>query len=175
MVRLVKKPTKRIIKLCKKYRVKVTIKKGTKRVYKSKRVLMKQLRRKIKSKGVKRKVRRTHHRVRRTRRTRRTRFGSSNAWNPASFGTVASRSNMFGKKRRSRFGECGCNKVGKSMFGKRKRKSSRKLKKGAYIRKLHKLCKIYKVKIGKKKPETLRKQCLKKAMKMLKMASRKRK
>ena len=116
MVRLIKKPTKKIISLCKKYHIKLTHKKGTKRVYKSKRVLMKQIRRKMKH------------------------FG----------------------KRRSRFGAgCGCN--GTLKFGKKVRKVSSK-----NIRKLHKICKIYKVKIGKKKPETLRKQCLKKAMSLLK-------
>ena len=49
MVRLVKKPTKRILTLCRKYRVKATVKKGSKRVYKSKRTLMKQIRRKMRS------------------------------------------------------------------------------------------------------------------------------
>ena len=126
MVRLIKKPTKKIISLCKKYHIKLTHKKGTKRVYKSKRVLMKQIRRKMKHV-----VKRRH-------------FG----------------------KRRSHFGAgCGCN--GPLKFGKKVRRNVRKVS-SKNIRKLHKICKIYKVKIGKKKPETLRKQCLKKAMSLLK-------
>jgi hypothetical protein len=60
-------------------------------------------------------------------------------------------------KRKSRFGNCGCSKQ-KSSFGKNK----------LIINKLHKLCKLYKVKIAKHTPEYLRKQCLKKAKMMLK-------
>ena len=134
MVRLIKKPTKKLISLCKKYHIKLTVKKGNKRVYKSKRVLMKQIR-------------------------RRSHFGSW--WKPASFGTAPG--SKFGKRRKvhrhSRFGECGCGKKTLS-FGKKKKSKN--------IIKLHKICKIYRVKIGKKSPEVLRKQCLKKAMSLLK-------
>jgi hypothetical protein len=139
MVRLIKKPTKKIQTLCKKYHIKLTHKKGTKRVYKSKRVLMKQIRRKMRH-------------------------------------VVKRKKSMFGK-RRSRFGVgCGCNsslKFGKSNALRRVYRNARKKRNvrkvsSKNIRKLHKICKIYKVKIGKKKPETLRKQCLKKAMSLLK-------
>jgi len=58
-----RKPPARLIKLCKKYRIKVTKKVGKKRVYKSVTVLKKQLKRKIKV----RKVRKVHK--------RRSRFG----------------------------------------------------------------------------------------------------
>ena len=132
MTRLVKKPTKRIITLCRKYRIKISVKRGSKRVYKSKRVLMKQLRKKMKQK-------------------RKSRFGSCGCGKSMSFG-----------KRKSRFGSCGC---GKSMsFGKTKS-----------IRKLHRICKIYGIKVGKKSATVLRKQCLKKAVmayKRLKRAKR---
>jgi hypothetical protein len=122
MAGLIKKPTKRIQALCKKYKIRLTVKKGNKKVYKSKRTLMKQLRKKMKL-----------------------------------------------RKRKFHFGECGCNKSKTiTMFGKKKRKSTNLLK----IRKLHKLCKIYGIKIGKKSPETLRKQCLKKALKLLRKKSK---
>jgi hypothetical protein len=51
MVRSVKKPAKRICTLCKKYRVKITIKRGGKRVYKTKSVLKRQLKRKMKGRS----------------------------------------------------------------------------------------------------------------------------
>ena len=184
MVRLVKKPTKRILTLCRKYRVKATVKKGSKRVYKSKRTLMKQIRRKMRSRKSIKKTRKTRRKTRKTRRTRRSRFGSTTWWNPALFGKSYSSSvvsssgpvsgpvSAFGKRRKTRFGkDCGCGGGSKhmTMFGRRRHVSSRSVN----IRKLRKLCKFYKIKIGKKKPETLRKQCLKKALKMLRASKKK--
>jgi len=136
MARLVKKPTKRIITLCRKYRIKISVKRGSKRVYKSKRVLMKQLRKKMKQ-----------------RKTKRT-------------------------KRKSRFGSCGCGKsatsYGKHLsgFGKRSRFGRKRSTKSSNIKKLHRICKVYGVKIGKKSPEMLRKQCLKKAVQTYKRLKR---
>jgi len=145
-VKKIKKPTKRIRTLCKKYHVKLTLKKGKKRVPKKLSVIKKQLRRKMKSK-------------------RKSRFGSScgsNITQGDKFGKIPAGMG-FGKRRRrkTRFGDCGCNKPKEPQmsFGKRKYTAS--------VRKLHKLCKVYKVKIGRKSPEILRKQCLKKAMGML--------
>ena len=43
----VKKPSAKIIKQCKRYRIKVTMKRGSKRVYKSVAVLKRQLRKKM--------------------------------------------------------------------------------------------------------------------------------
>ena len=51
MVRSVKKPNKKICTLCKKHRVRLTVKRGGKRVYKTKSILMKQLKRKMKGKS----------------------------------------------------------------------------------------------------------------------------
>ena len=70
-----RKPPARLIKLCKKYKIKCTKKVGKKRIYKSVTVLKKQLRRKMKSRKV-----------------RRAAFGKK-------------KRNLFGKRRRSRFGE----------------------------------------------------------------------
>ena len=115
MARSIKKPSKNICRLCKKFGIRLTRKQGGKRVYKSKTVLLFQLKRKMKmSKG--------------------SRFGKRSS---------------FGKKHHSMFG-----------------KSSSKL------RKLHKLCKLYGVKIGKKSPKVLSQACLKKAKGVLKKHSR---
>ena len=57
--------TKKIKKLCKRLKIKITIKRGSKRIYKSEKVLLKQIKKKIK------KVKRS----RRSERTRRARFG----------------------------------------------------------------------------------------------------
>jgi hypothetical protein len=123
MVRLVKKPTKRIIKLCRKYRIKISVKRGSKRVYKSKRVLMKQLRKKMKQRKT---------------------------------------------KRKSRFGSCGCGKAATN-YGKRSSGFGKTYKN---IKKLHRICKTYGVKVGKKSPEMLRKQCLKKVIMIYKRLRR---
>jgi trichohyalin len=93
--------TKKIVRLCKKFGVKLTIKRGNKRVYKSKKVIMRQIKNKMKSK----------------------------------------------KSKKSRFGDCGCNKKSNGFGNTRK------------IRELRKICKIYGVKIGKKKTSVLVKQC----------------
>ena len=150
MPRLVKKPTKRIRLLCKKFKVKLTVKHGSKKVYKPKRVLMKQLRKKMKS-----------HKSSK----RRSGFGKKRR---SGFGKK--RRSGFGKKRRSGFGvlkkDCGC-----SGFGK-KRRSGFGLKRSSDVKKLHRLCKVYHIKIGKKSPKLLRKQCLKKAMNLYKKQKR---
>jgi len=72
-----KKIPVRLIKMCRKYKIKCTKKVGKRRVYKSITVLKKQLRRKLKSKKVRktRRVRKTR-KVRKTRRVYRTRFGN---------------------------------------------------------------------------------------------------
>jgi hypothetical protein len=67
---LVKKPPANIIKQCKKYRIKTTIKRGSKRVYKKTSVLKRQI--KKARKNLKKKTRRTH-KVRKTRKTRKVR------------------------------------------------------------------------------------------------------
>jgi hypothetical protein len=63
----IKKPPTRLIKMCRKYKIKCTKKVGKRRVYKSVTVLKKQLKRKLKNKKT-RKVRRTR---------RKTRFGET--------------------------------------------------------------------------------------------------
>jgi hypothetical protein len=155
MPRLVKKPTKRIRTLCKKFKVKLTVKHGSKKVYKSKRVLMKQLRKKMKSRKSSK---------------RRSSFGKKRR---SGFGVLKKDCGCsgFGKKRRSGFGilkkDCGC-----SGFG-NKRRSGFGLKRSSDVKKLHRLCKVYHIKIGKKSPKLLRKQCLKKAIKLYKQQKRK--
>jgi hypothetical protein len=111
MNNLIKKPNKKIRLLCKKYHIKLTVKRGNKRVYKKSSLLIKQIKKIVRKKS----------------------------------------------KNKSRFGHSGCNKQ-KSSFGKNK----------LIIKKLHKLCKLYKVKIAKHTPEYLRKHCLKKAKMILK-------
>ena len=64
-----RKPPARLIKMCKRYKIKCTKKVGKRRVYKSVTVLKKQLRRKLKNK----KVRKT----RKVRKIRRTQFGKN--------------------------------------------------------------------------------------------------
>ena len=66
-----RKPSSALLKMCKKYRVKATVKRGTKRVYKKARLLKKLCMRKKKMMLKKKKSRK----VRRTRRVRRSRFG----------------------------------------------------------------------------------------------------
>ena len=142
MVRSVKKPIKKICTLCKKYRVRLTVKRGGKRVYKTKSVLMKQLKRKMKG---------------------RSKFGSScqSGYNPMKM--------QFGKRRHR-----GVKRHTTKRRTTRKRTTRRRsgFGKTAQIRKLHKLCKVYGVKIGRKSPSVLRKQCLKKAKTMLKKINR---
>ena len=53
-----KKPSKRVVKLARKYKVKITIKRGSKRVYKTTKLILQQIRRKKKS--TTRKVRKTN-------------------------------------------------------------------------------------------------------------------
>jgi hypothetical protein len=156
MVRSVKKPAKRICTLCKKYRVKITLKRGGKRVYKKESVLRKQLRRKMKG---------------------RSKFGSScqSGYNPMS---------LFGKRRRRGVKRRTTRKRTTKRRTTRKRTTKRRTTrkrttrrrsgfgKTTQIRKLHKLCKVYGVKIGRKSPSVLRKQCLKKAKTMLKKMGR---
>ena len=70
-----RKPPAALLKMCKKYRVKATVKRGTKRVYKKARLLKKLCMRKKKMMHKKKKVSRRTRTVRRTRRVRRSRFG----------------------------------------------------------------------------------------------------
>ena len=69
-VKKVKKPAARIVRLARKYKVKISVKRGSKRVYKPAKLLLKQIKRKMRSTKT-RKVRKT----RRVRRVRRSRFG----------------------------------------------------------------------------------------------------
>ena len=111
MTRLIKKPVKKIRLLCRKLHIKITrkTKKGS-RVYKTKTVLMKQIKRKQKSLKMK--------------------FGDCGCAKKSYFGK---KTRSFGKKtRKTRFGNL-CAKP--QQFGKHGK-----------IRKLHKLCKMYKVK-----------------------------
>jgi len=65
-----KKPSKKVIKLARKYKVKISLKRGSKRFYKSEKLILKQ---------VKKKMRKNRKVVRKTRRTRRrctNRFGN---------------------------------------------------------------------------------------------------
>jgi hypothetical protein len=79
----VKKPPARLIKMCKKYRIKCTKKVGKKRVYKSVTVLKKQLKRKMKHHKAKKTVRNIKKRSVR----RRFRFGDAAPFtNPTDFG-----------------------------------------------------------------------------------------
>jgi len=143
-----KKPSKKLRQLCKKLKIKTTLKRGGKRVYKSNAVLIKQ--------------------IRKMKRRTLSKFGACGCGNK--------KVPMFGKKRKVRYGMN--TKLGGPHtvmnFGKKKRTSKRKTsKKSKEIRKLHKLCKLYKVKIGKKSNTVLRKQCLKKAKQMLKKIHKK--
>jgi len=140
MVRSVKKPIKKICTLCKKYRVRLTVKHGSKRVYKTKSVLMKQLKRKMKG---------------------RSKFGCGD-YNPMKM--------QFGKRRRTTRRRT-VKRTTRRRTVKRTTRSSR-FGKNVQIRKLHKLCKVYGVKIGRKSPSILRKQCLKKAKTVLKSINR---
>ena len=71
-----RKPPAALLKMCKKYRVKTTVKRGTKRVYKKARLLKKLCMRKKKMMlKKKKKVSKKSRKVRRTRRVRRSRFG----------------------------------------------------------------------------------------------------
>ena len=79
----VRKPPAKLIKMCKRFKIKCTKKVGKRRVYKSTAVLKKQLKRKMKSRKV-------HRKVHRRSRKRVSSFGFS-------FGAL--------KNRRSRFGE----------------------------------------------------------------------
>jgi predicted nucleic acid-binding Zn-ribbon protein len=152
-----KKPSKKIRQLCKKLKIKTTLKRGGKRMYKSNAVLIKQ--------------------IRKMKRRTLSRFGACGCGKP--------QVPMFGKKRKVRYGSIiGVNGPRTVMnFGKKRRTSKRRTskrrtskrrtsKKNIQIRKLHKLCKLYKVKIGKKSNAVLRKQCLKKAKQMLKKVKR---
>jgi len=78
--RLNKKPSARLVKLARKYKVKISLKRGSKRIYKSEKLLKKQI--KMKMRKV-RKSRKTRRSVRRVRRVRRSRFG--NAENAGTF------------------------------------------------------------------------------------------
>jgi hypothetical protein len=68
-----KKPSKRVIKLARKYKVKISLKRGSKRVYKSEKLILKQVKKKMRTLRKSRKSARKV--VRKTRRTRRSRFG----------------------------------------------------------------------------------------------------
>jgi hypothetical protein len=71
-----RKPPAALLKMCKKYRVKTTVKRGTKRVYKKARLLKKLCMRKKKM-MLKKKKSTKSRKVRRTRRVRRSRFGGA--------------------------------------------------------------------------------------------------
>ena len=84
----IKKPPARLIKMCKRYRIKVTRKVGRKKVYKSTTVLKRLLKRKQKQ-VKKKKVRKSKNRkTRKTRRTirRRFRFGDAPFVQPSNYG-----------------------------------------------------------------------------------------
>jgi hypothetical protein len=68
-----KKPSKKVIKLARKYKVKISLKRGSKRVYKSEKLILKQVKKKMRTLRKSRKSARKV--VRKTRRTRRSRFG----------------------------------------------------------------------------------------------------
>jgi hypothetical protein len=151
MVRSVKKPGKKICTLCKKYRIKVTLKRGGKRVYKKESVIKRQLKRKLKG---------------------RSKFGSScqSGYNPMS---LFGRRHYRGVKRTTRKRRTTKRRTSRRRTT-RKRTTRRRsgFGKTTQVRKLHKLCKVYGVKIGRKSPSVLRKQCLKKAKAMLKKVGR---
>jgi len=71
-VKKVKKPAARIVRLARKYKVKISVKRGSKRVYKPAKLLLKQIKRKMRSTKT-RKTRKT----RRVRQVRRSRFGKT--------------------------------------------------------------------------------------------------
>jgi len=156
MVRSVKKPGKKICTLCKKYRIRVTLKRGGKRVYKKESVLKRQLKRKMKG---------------------RSKFGSScqSGYNPMS---LFGRHRRRGVKRTTRKRRTTKRRTTTRKRTTRKRTVKRTTRhrsgfgKTTQVRKLHKLCKVYGVKIGRKSPSVLRKQCLKKAKTMLKKVGR---
>jgi hypothetical protein len=65
-----KKPSKKVIKLARKYKVKISLKRGSKRFYKSEKLILKQVKKKM------RKNRKVVRKTRRTRRRRTNRFGN---------------------------------------------------------------------------------------------------
>ena len=72
-----RKPPAALLRMCKKYKVKTTVKRGTKRVYKKARLLKKLCMRKKKMMHKKKKSSKKSRKVRRTRRVRRSRFGGA--------------------------------------------------------------------------------------------------
>jgi hypothetical protein len=72
-----RKPPAALLRMCKKYKVKTTVKRGTKRVYKKARLLKKLCMRKKKMMLKKKKSSKKSRKVRRTRRVRRSRFGGA--------------------------------------------------------------------------------------------------
>ena len=71
-----KKPSKRVVKLARKYKVKISVKRGSKRVYKTEKLILRQIRKKMRRVRKVRKVR-TTRRVRKVRKVRTSRFGSA--------------------------------------------------------------------------------------------------
>ena len=72
-----RKPSAVLIKLAKKYKVNITVKRGSKRLYKSKKLLKKQILAKMKINVRKIRKARKLRKARKTRKVRRNRFGSS--------------------------------------------------------------------------------------------------
>jgi hypothetical protein len=74
----VSKPSAKLVKLAKKYKVKISVKRGSKRVYKTERLLKKQI--KMKMRKMKKGTRRSTRRSKSTKRTSRFRFGQLNGY-----------------------------------------------------------------------------------------------
>ena len=77
-----KKPSKRVVKLARKYKVKISVKRGSKRVYKTEKLILRQIRKKMRRVRKVRKVRTTRttrrvRKVRKVRKVRTSRFGSA--------------------------------------------------------------------------------------------------
>jgi len=75
-----KKPSKRVIKLARKYKVKISLKRGSKRFYKSEKLILKQIKKKMR-KMCKRKIKlKKVRKVIKKPKSRRSRFGLSDNW-----------------------------------------------------------------------------------------------
>jgi hypothetical protein len=75
-----KKPSKRVIKLARKYKVKISLKRGSKRFYKSEKLILKQIKKKMR-KMCKRKIKlKKVRKVIKKPKSRRSRFGLSDDW-----------------------------------------------------------------------------------------------
>lgn len=123
-----RKPSKKVLKMCKKLKIKCTVKRGSKRVYKSSKVLIKEIKKKLKA----RRKCKGSKKSRKGRKCRKSRFGGKTSKRfsfGASCGAMGDKPMYFGAPKRSiSFG--GANEFGKG----RKRKGTKKVSKAAAMK-----------------------------------------